>query len=353
MVVGTVAALPGLDARGVRFPFVVESVVSRDADGRPLAVPSHLSLGWYRPQHGATRRRRRRRCPDIRPGQRWRLTVRLKRPHGSANPAGFDYEYWLLEDGQRATGSVRPGADGATGDDDDDDDASRPIATATRKLDEFVWSVDHVVERARAHLRDRVVSALADGRPIATSAPYAGVIVALIVGDQRAIPQSDWTVFNRTGIGHLVSISGLHVSMLAALGAWLVFAAWRRRPALCGRLPAHQAAALAGTLVALAYCLLAGFGVPAQRTLYMIGVVALALWTHRLSSVSRVLCIALAIVVAIDPWAVMGSGFWLSFTAVGAIFYVSSGRLVLARPTDAAHDARCTRSAPPHACNGR
>ncbi len=176
-----------------------------------------------------------------------------------------------------------------------------------------------------------MLTVLADGGPIRVNAPYAGVIVALIVGDQRAIAQSDWTVFNRTGIGHLVSISGLHVSMLAALGSWLVFSAWRRRPAWCARLAAHRAAALAGTTVAFAYCLLAGFGVPAQRTVYMIGVVAFALWTSRLTSISRVLAIALATVVAIDPWAVTGSGFWLSFTAVASIFYVASGRLEIDR----------------------
>jgi len=330
VVVGTVSGLPGSDARGVRFPFTVESVVGRDEAGRPLRVPSALSLGWYRPRvRGGVDDAS---IPDIQPGQRWRLTIRLKRPHGSANPSGFDYEYWLLEEGLRATGSVRPGVD-LDADVSDEDLPSTEARTSTRKLSEFVWTGGHVVERVRAKLRERVFAALAQGRPLAESAPYAGVIVALIVGDQRAIDPSDWVVFNRTGIGHLVSISGLHVSMLAALGAWIVFGLWRRHPARCARLPAHQAAAAAGTLVALLYCLLAGFGVPAQRTLYMIAIVAFALWTRRIGSVSRVLCIALALVVAIDPWAVMGSGFWLSFTAVAAIFYVTSGRLVAVADT--------------------
>jgi competence protein ComEC len=333
VVIGTIAVLPSIDVRGTRFEFTVESVVSRDEYDVPLVVPRHLALGWYRPGYGASSNGDGG-VPDLRPGQRWRLTVRLKRPHGSANPFGFDYEYWLLEEGLRATGYVRPGADPIEADPADSNDeslVSAEAATSTRKLDDFVWSINNVIERTRARLRDRVLTVLADGGAIQVNAPYAGVIVALIVGDQRAIAQSDWTVFNRTGIGHLVSISGLHVSMLAALGSWSVFVLWRRWPVWCARLPAHKAAALAGTLVALTYCLLAGFGVPAQRTLYMIGVVAFALWTHRLTSVSRVLCIALAIVVAIDPWAVTGSGFWLSFTAVAAIFYVTSGRLEVDR----------------------
>ena len=344
VVVGTVAVLPALVERGVRFEFTVESVESRDAAGQRLIVPEHLALGWYAPRSGDAS------LPRIEPGQRWRLTVRLKRPHGAANPFGFDYEYWLLEEGLRATGYVRPGADDAglsTDAPDESDTLHSPIDirggtrsdTRTRKLADFVWSANNLIERARSRLRDRVFKILADGKPLHDNAPYAGVIVALIVGDQRAIAQSDWIVFNRTGIGHLVSISGLHVSMLAALGAWLAFAIWRRHPAWCARLAAHKVAALAGTSVALGYCLLAGFGVPAQRTLYMIAVVALALWMHRLTSVSRVLCIALLVVTAIDPWAGMGAGFWLSFAAVAAIFYVAAGRFEIARPSDSWRDS--------------
>jgi competence protein ComEC len=326
VVIGTIAALPARDANGTHFPFDVESVVSRDDAGHALQVPSHLALGWYPAAPGGA-------VPNLQPGQRWRLTVRLKRPHGSANPDGFDYEFWLLEAGLRATGYVRPGADpvdDVTNADDASEDRARDDAHAavtTRKLDDFVWSPSNAVERARAFLRDRMLRMLADGHPLATAAPYAGVLVALVVGDQRSIPQSDWTVFNRTGIGHLVSISGLHVSMLAALGARLVFVVWCRRPRWCVRLAAHRAAAVAGAAVALGYCLLAGFGVPAQRTLYMIAVVALALWTNRFTSPSRTLAIALFVVVLLDPWSVTGSGTWLSFAAVASIFYVTAGRL--------------------------
>ena len=311
---GTIATLPYVWERGVRFEFEVERV-----DAPDVHVPRRLALAWYsgwgRDAGDSAP------VPRVAPGERWRLSVRMKRPHGAANPDGFDYEYWLLEEGVRATGYVRV----TEGD----------SVVDNRRLDPFVLSFDHAVERARAVLRDRIMAVLTDDGAHPAAARYAGVIVALVVGDQRAIAQSDWQVFNRTGIGHLVSISGLHVTMLASLGAWLAFALWRKRPAWAARLPAHKAAALAGASVALVYCLLAGFGVPAQRTLYMIGMVALALWTGRMTSVSRVLCAALILVVAIDPWAVMGAGFWLSFCAVAAIFYVTSGRI----ETPLAHDA--------------
>ncbi|NEX61783.1 DNA internalization-related competence protein ComEC/Rec2 [Noviherbaspirillum galbum] len=298
---GTVSSLPSRSQDGLRFQFAVESA---QADAGPAVVPRHLALSWYG-SYGMQRGKDGQAVPDLRPGERWQLAVRLKRPHGNVNPFGFDYEVWLLEQGLRATGSVRPGA-------------------ANRRLDAFVVAPGHVVERCRGWLRDRIHAAL-PGRE------YAGVIVALVIGDQREISQPDWKIFNRTGIGHLVSISGLHITMVAGMMAALVSALWRRSfftgLALPVRLPAQQAAALAGMLTALVYVLLAGFGVPAQRTLYMLGVVGLALWTGRLTQVIDVLCLALAVVLLLDPWAVLWPGFWLSFGAVAIILYASAGRI--------------------------
>jgi competence protein ComEC len=294
-VVGIVDNMPYRFDGGVRFNVAVEHVV-----GSTIKVPRRISLSWYSGLRDTVAPVR-----DVQPGQRWQLTVRLQRPHGNANPGGFDYEAWLLEQGVRATGYVRA------------DDGNR-------LLDAFVASPGVVVERVRAALRARIQEALA-GRA------YAGVIVALVIGDQRGIDQADWQVFNRTGIGHLISISGLHITMIAGLAAWAMSALWRRSfftgahlPLL---LPAQKVAALTGAVVALLYVLLAGFGVPAQRTLYMLSVVALALWTGRLAAVSHVLCAALGVVVLLDPWAVLWPGFWLSFGAVAVILFAGHGRI--------------------------
>jgi len=289
-VVGTVAKLPHDFGQGVRFQFRVENVLTDAAQ-----VPPTLALSWYRAEGDRL---------QLRPGERWRLTLRLQRPHGNANPHGFDYEAWLLGQGIRATGYVR-------------------AASSNRRLDDFVVTPGHLVERSRDVLRTRIQQALGDE-------PYAGVIVALVVGDQRGIEQPDWDVFNRTGVSHLVAISGLHITMVAGLAALALSWLWRRSfftgaqlPLL---LPAQKVAALGGALAALLYVLLAGFGVPAQRTLYMLAVVAAALWLGRLTSVSHILCLALGLVVLIDPWAVLWPGFWLSFGAVGVILYAGLGR---------------------------
>lgn len=119
--------------------------------------------------------------------------------------------------------------------------------------------------------------------------------------------------------------------MVAALFAALINGLWRRSENLMRHLPAQKAAVVAGWLAALAYALLAGFEVPAQRTLYMLSVVALALWSGRNFGVSRTLLLALFVVLVLDPGAVLAMGFWLSFGAVGLLFLVGSARVGEAR----------------------
>ncbi|OFZ85857.1 MAG: DNA internalization-related competence protein ComEC/Rec2 [Betaproteobacteria bacterium RBG_16_64_18] len=293
-ITGVIAGLPEPFENGVRFEFDVESVAPAGA-----SVPQRVLLAWY---NGLTREEYQEVAP-VRAGERWRFAARLKRPHGQSNPAGFDYEAWLIERGIRATGTVRVNRRGAP----------------PERLDTMVVRPGYAVERLRERVRERFWDALPEHR-------YAGVLTALAVGDQKAIEPQDWDVYTRTGVNHLMSISGLHVTMVSGLAAALVLLGWRRAQALALRFAAQKAAAIAGFTAAFGYCLIAGFAVPAQRTLYMVGVVALALVSDRLTSASRVLALALLAVLVLDPWAVLSAGFWLSFGAVALIFYVGCGR---------------------------
>ncbi len=295
VVAGVVSGLPAIGERSVRFEFEIES-----AQGGSAKLPSKVMLSWYRsgigsPEESAAM------LDDpsgVHPGERWLFTVRLKRPHGSVNPFGFDYEAWLLERGIGATGYVRQRGE-------------------QRKLGERNSLFDRI-EQLREAVRTRFLSVLGESTT-------SGVLVALVVGDQRAIDADDWRLFSRTGVTHLMSISGLHVTLISGLVAALVSFGWRRSPSLVLKLPARKAAAVAATVAALAYTLLAGFGVPAQRTFFMVAAVAAALWSGRISSPSRVLALALLAVLVVDAWAVLSAGFWLSFGAVALIFYVSHG----------------------------
>lgn len=288
---GVVASLPQPFERGVRFEFDVE-----DAAPPQFRSPRRILLAWY---NGLTPEEFQL-VPPVRAGERWRLTARLRRPHGGANPHGYDWELALLERGIGATGYVRP-------------------RTERVRLAPMVWTPAYAVERAREAIRTHLHEALPEHR-------YAGIVIALAIGDQRAIEPADWNTFTRTGVGHLMSISGLHVTMVAGLFGALVAALWRRSTRLVLRLPARKAAAAAAVLAAAGYTLLAGFAVPAQRTLYMVAVVAVALWLDRLQSSSRVLAAALAIVLVLDPWAAVAAGFWLSFGAVALMLYVAADR---------------------------
>lgn len=293
MLTGVISGLPDLTSYGVRFHFQVEQAAL--PDGEPVVIPAHILLNLYQSND--------KQVTTVRAGERWRFQARLKRPHGNANPDSFDAEAWWLTENIRATGSVQ--------------------AKHQQKLYDLVQHPSAWINRLRAYLRERIQGSL-------NNQPYAGVIVALVMGDQRAIDQSDWEIFNRTGIGHLVSISGLHITMVAALFAGVMQWLWRRsffmRYSLPLLLPAQKIAAATGLFAALVYVALAGFGVPAMRTLMMIAVVSLSLWTGRMMVVSQVLATALILVTLFDPWAVLWPGFWLSFVATGCILYATAGR---------------------------
>jgi competence protein ComEC len=293
-VTGVVAGLPQTLERGVRFEFDVEQ-----AD---TPVPQHISLAWYRGRDDDDASV----VVPVRAGERWQFTVRLKRPHGNMNPHGFDYEAWLFERGIGASGTVRPRA-----------------AAPPQRIEARVWQPGYAVEMLREVIRERFRTVFQN----TAQAPYAGILIALSMGDQQAIDADLWLTFARSGITHLMSISGLHVTMFAGFVFLLCNALWRRSARLPLYLPARHAAVIGGFVAAFSYALLSGFAVPAQRTLYMLGVVAVAhLWRREVGA-SRVLMLALLLVLLLDPWAVLAAGFWLSFGAVALLLFIGNGRL--------------------------
>lgn len=301
-VVGVVRDLTQNTASGLRFRLQVESA---QLDGQAVQVPPRMDVAWYR---GLAPRGTGSEVSDwelqgqpqaLLPGQRWRFTLRPKAPHGSLNPQGFDYELWLWTQGVQAAAYVRAGPR----------DAPPQLLADT-------WA--YPVASLRQFVRGRILLQVMD-------APSAGLIAALVVGDQAAIERADWDVFRATGVAHLVSISGLHITMFAWGARWLIGVLWRRSQRLCLWLPAPTAALLGGMLLALAYSLFSGWGVPAQRTCVMLACVGLL----RISGVRwpwpQLWLLALLAVVVSDPWALLQAGFWLSFVAVGVLFASDPG----------------------------
>ena len=295
---GFVRGLPMQGADGTRFLFEVES-----NDAALTNFPRVVQLSWMAMDAS-------RRGPAAAPppalwaGQRWTLVARLKRPHGNANFRGHDTEVALLARNIRATGYV-----------------SVPAAAWRLPADARGFAL--TIDRWRARLRERVLTAL-DG------APHRGIVVALATGAQDVVSDTDWTLLRATGTSHLVAISGLHIGFVAGLAALLSGGLWRRlrwRGLPAPLIVSAQKATAAGAAVFAAfYAALAGFNVPAQRSMWMLCFVALAVLSGRRPASSLVLAWALALVLLADPWAVTAARFWLSFCAVAAILFAIASR---------------------------
>nr|MDP2192603.1 DNA internalization-related competence protein ComEC/Rec2 [Rhodoferax sp.] len=311
VVTGVIAAMPQRNESGLRFRLDVELA---QLQGQAVRLPPRIYLSWYAGVFGnggagGVGELQRQPAP-IEAGERWQMTVRLKAPHGARNPHGFDYELWLWEQGLQATGYVRAG----------------PKDPTPQRLAQTGW---HPVERARQQVRQQIFEKVSERR-------YAGLIAALVVGDQNAIERVDWDIFRATGVAHLMSISGLHVTMFAWLAALLVGWLWRRSSRLCLQVPVPSAALVGGVLLATAYAVFSGWGLPSQRTVLMLATVGLLRLSGKRWPWPHVWVLACAVVVVIDPWALLQAGFWLSFVAVGVLFATDSGEPQPARP-GAAH----------------
>jgi competence protein ComEC len=292
-VTGVVSSMPKWHSDGVRFGFQVEHAQRID-NQHPVDIPKALQAGWYTSNFDGEPRA----LPDIKAGDRWQLPLRLKRPRGLVNPGGFDAELWLWEQGVHATAHVREG----TG------------AGSLKRL-QSTWQFP--IEQWRQHTRTSIVQSLKEPR-------FSGQTAALLLGDQAAISQRDWDVFRITGIAHLMSISGLHITLWAWVARWLISRIWRYSDiwgrSWCLVYPAPLAALSGGVLFAFAYAVFSGWGVPAQRTVVML---MAACWL-RVNAMRWPLLeqwlLAAVVVCVWDPWALLQAGFWLSFVAVGMLF---------------------------------
>lgn len=278
LVKGYIASLPHQEDNRISFDFKV----TQAGDG----VPSKLHLNWYYPPN------------DVKSGQTWEITARLKKPHGRSNPGGFDYEAWLFSNHIGATGYVRP----------------KPMP---QQIPPF-FAVSRYVAGWRQAISDRLDAALPASKQL-------GIIKALTIGSQDLISQQQWEVFRATGIVHLMVISGAHISLVAGLVFFAVRRGWIWLGVL--RISPQNLAAIAAWLSAMFYAALAGFSVPTQRAVLMLSVGLWSIVWQRNTAPVQVLMLAVLVVILFDPLALLSVGFWLSFAAVALLMYISSARL--------------------------
>ena len=284
MLTGQVASLPRTslftDGRSrQRFEIAVAALVPQDCAG-----PERVLLSYYGPA-------------KMIPGDRWTFPVKLARPWGLANPGSFNLQAWFAQTGIDAVGSVRGGA--AAG-----------------------LAVKHGTGSGLASLPDRLRQQISE-RIASLPVPFetGAVLRAITVADKSGIDASLWTLLQQFGINHLLVISGLHVGLVAG-AAFLLGGTAQRLCLLAGWSVAGLPAALA-LFACCAYTALAGFSVATQRALCMLACFIVANLAGRHSTAGNNLLLAAVVVLALNPLAALGSGFWLSFAAVAALLWLA------------------------------
>lgn len=227
--------------------------------------------------------------PDIKLGEHWQFTLRLKPPYGRVNSAGYDRERDAVGKGIHGIGVIL--------------DAVR--------LDTPIGWHDHLRQTMYQH-------AIAMTRDL----PFGAYLLALGFGERTALTDQDWQLLRDSGLAHLMAISGLHIGLAVVIG-------WRLGGMLRGgAINLYYLTWLplwCGLLLGGGYAWLAGFTVPTIRALLM-SVVILLLMRLRIGWPRwQVLLVAFAACLMINPLASYTAGFWLSFTAVAIIMFAGVG----------------------------
>lgn len=279
-VMGKIIGVPQQHAQYTSFIFLINQLNQQ-------ATHLRVKLNWYAKPLALTT------------GERWRLSVRLKRVHGMSNPGGFDYQQYLFSQRILAAGYV--------------------VANGDQRL-LVKQNMAAFIDRLRGLIAARMRLAMKDHS-------LAAIPIALSVGVKDDVQPQQWQVFRATGTSHLMAISGLHIGLVAGMLFWLASFFWRFFPTFTNRMPAPHIGAIAALIGALIYSALAGFALPTQRALIMIAVFMFSFLLKRQTISFQSLCLALLLVLIIDPLAPLSAGFWLSFAAVAVIFYGVAGRL--------------------------
>jgi len=253
--------------------------LAADAAARSSGVPPRVRVTWYDPE------------ATPRPGESWRLPLRLRCRNGFANPGGFERELDLLRRGLGATAYV-VGSEGP------------------QRLADVPWAVPF--ERARAWVGERIDTAAAGTRSSA-------VLQGLSVGLRGSIDPALRQAFVDSGTAHLIAISGTHVTAFAVVVLWLSRRSygWIARPGMSARWPTLQAGVVFA--VTAAYGVLAGASLPTVRTVVMVACALGLRAARRHATASDVLGWSALLLALVDPLGITSAGFWLSFVAVAAL----------------------------------
>jgi len=236
------------------------------------------------------------------PGVTVALRARLVPPPPAALPGGYDFARVAWFRGLGATGK-----------------AIGPIrVTGTSEDRGFATGLAALRTRLSAHIQAR-----APGGP-------GGIAAALATGDVGGIPESDSEAMRRSGLAHLLSVSGLHVTAVVGAVMLLVLRLLALSPALALRAPLLMIAAGAGAVAAIGYTLLTGAEVPTVRSCVAALLVLAGLALGRDALTLRLVAAGALVVLLFRPEALAGPSFQMSFGAVTALIALHEHRGVRA-----------------------
>ncbi len=282
-IIGTIASIPNDSNHMTSFLFSIKKIQSEN-NNYPAKGLIHLS--W------------RNAIPNLKVGDEWQLTARLKKIHGTRNPGEFDYEAWAFQEGIRASGYI--------------------VNEDNHLISHQLWRAP--LDRLRQFLKDKIETNL----PHTNTSPW---ITALVVGERHGISAENWEVLRNTGTNHLMAIAGLHIGFMSGFIYFLVSRGWRKFPRLLLKMPAQHAASFAALFMAILYSALAGFSIPSQRACIMLAAFLCVNLVRRKTFTWQAYSLALFLVLLINPLDILTDSFWLSFSAVALIIFGVSARL--------------------------
>jgi competence protein ComEC len=277
----------------------VETIELR-ATGARLVMRPHAIAGLSKSQLPRKIRMTMRWRPQFAAGATITATLRRLPPPVASEPGGYDFAREAWFSGIGAVGNL----------------VSRPVmvqpVTVAKQARLSAW-----IDRGRNWLTLRIISSI-DGH-LGGGQGTGAVAAALVTGKRGMIPETANEDLRAAGIYHVVSISGLHMVLAAGLFLWLMRAGFALFPGLALARPIKVWAALAAMVGASVYCLFSGAEVATQRSLIMTLIMLGAIVAGRPAISMRNLAIAALLVLVLDPNAILGPSFQMSFAAVAAM----------------------------------
>ncbi|MCC0029053.1 MAG: ComEC/Rec2 family competence protein [Brucellaceae bacterium] len=236
---------------------------------------------------------------EFRAGDHVEGRVRLLPHGGPALPGGYDFAYHGYYDGIGANGFV----------------LGSLRRTAVQPPRDAMARARDTIHNLRQTVAARIVQVAGTGDP-------GTIAAALVSGMTDPISEEGANVLRRTGLAHILSISGLHMALVAGIFLAGLRALAALFPGFSSRHPVKKYAAAGALAGAFAYLHLAGGSVATQRSFVMLAVMLLALLFDRSALTMRNLAVAAMVVLVISPHEIAGPSFQMSFAATAALIAV-------------------------------